>query len=261
MPTACIGAVAVRVSGCVRQHGFQLGRVVNVGGRDLDAADQPSLLVGRDVRLVAVHGLTPAMTSPARLVVMRDARRRDQGRVHQRAGADHDAALIELTRDGLEQGSVQASADQRGTETDKGGALRCGLMNGETAEPAKAGAIIESLSEPHVGEVVPSASRQSLWNGPPLVEVSAKPGKKRDVFMATVRPVRGPAVFRGVPLTSVIGGSKTWVLRYEHQKRERWMGLGLEFVTLAQARERAFELRRCNWQGALNECSISHVGT
>src|SRR5215208_1734726 len=49
---------------------------------------------------------------------------------------------------------------------------------------------------------------------------------------------------RGLYL-QVIGGSKTWVLRYEQQKRERWMGLGsVEFVTLAQARERAFELRR-----------------
>src|SRR3954465_6002998 len=49
---------------------------------------------------------------------------------------------------------------------------------------------------------------------------------------------------RGLYL-QVIGGSKTWVLRYEHQKRERWMGLGsVEFVTLAQAREQASELRR-----------------
>ena len=49
---------------------------------------------------------------------------------------------------------------------------------------------------------------------------------------------------RGLYL-QVIGGSRTWVLRYEHQKRERWMGLGsVEFVTLAQAREQAFELRR-----------------
>src|SRR5215207_4084023 len=49
---------------------------------------------------------------------------------------------------------------------------------------------------------------------------------------------------RGLYL-QVIGGSKTWVLRYENNKRERWMGLGsLEFVSLAQARERAFELRR-----------------
>jgi hypothetical protein len=49
---------------------------------------------------------------------------------------------------------------------------------------------------------------------------------------------------RGLYL-QVIGGSKTWVLRYEHRKRERWMGLGsAEFVSLAQARERAFELRR-----------------
>ena len=36
-------------------------------------------------------------------------------------------------------------------------------------------------------------------------------------------------------------GPKTWLLRYKHQRRERWMGLGsLEFVTLAEARERAF---------------------
>jgi integrase len=49
---------------------------------------------------------------------------------------------------------------------------------------------------------------------------------------------------RGLYL-QVVGGSRVWVLRYEHQKRERWMGLGsAEFVTLAQARERAFEFRR-----------------
>src|SRR5215204_161130 len=49
---------------------------------------------------------------------------------------------------------------------------------------------------------------------------------------------------RGLYL-QVIGNSRTWVLRYEHQKRERWMGLGsVEFVSLAQAREQAFELRR-----------------
>ena len=49
---------------------------------------------------------------------------------------------------------------------------------------------------------------------------------------------------RGLYL-QVIGGSQDVGLRYEHQKRERWMGLGsAEFVTLAQAREQAFELRR-----------------
>jgi hypothetical protein len=30
---------------------------------------------------------------------------------------------------------------------------------------------------------------------------------------------------RGLYL-QVVGNSRTWVLRYEHQKRERWMGLG-----------------------------------
>ena len=40
-------------------------------------------------------------------------------------------------------------------------------------------------------------------------------------------------------------GPKTWLLRYKHQRRERWMGLGsVEFVTLAQAREKAAEHRR-----------------
>jgi integrase len=50
---------------------------------------------------------------------------------------------------------------------------------------------------------------------------------------------------RGLYLNVKDGGTKSWLFRYEHHKRERWMGLGsVEFVTLAQARERAFELRR-----------------
>jgi integrase len=45
-------------------------------------------------------------------------------------------------------------------------------------------------------------------------------------------------------------GSRAWVLRYERQGRERWMGLGsAEFVSLAEARERAFEARRLLRQG------------
>ena len=54
---------------------------------------------------------------------------------------------------------------------------------------------------------------------------------------------------RGLYL-QVIGGSKTWVLRYEHRKRERWMGLGsVEFVSLAQARERASSFGELKDQG------------
>ena len=68
-------------------------------------------------------------------------------------------------------------------------------------------------------------------------------GKLTAAFVRHAKPGRyGDG--RGLYL-QVIGGSKTWVLRYEHQKRERWMGLGsVEFVSLAQAREQAFELRR-----------------
>jgi integrase len=49
---------------------------------------------------------------------------------------------------------------------------------------------------------------------------------------------------RGLYL-QVIGGSKIWTVRYQLRGRRRWLSLGsVEFVTLAQARERAFELRR-----------------
>src|SRR3954470_15214223 len=50
---------------------------------------------------------------------------------------------------------------------------------------------------------------------------------------------------RGLYLEVKGSGSRSWVLRYERQCRERWMGLGsAEFVTLAEAREIAFEARR-----------------
>ena len=50
---------------------------------------------------------------------------------------------------------------------------------------------------------------------------------------------------RGLYLQVKDSGARSWLLRYDHQKRERWMGLGsVEFVSLAQAREQAFELRR-----------------
>src|SRR3954464_6052058 len=40
-------------------------------------------------------------------------------------------------------------------------------------------------------------------------------------------------------------GARSWLLRYERHGRERWMGLGsVEFVPLAEAREKAFEARR-----------------
>ena len=56
---------------------------------------------------------------------------------------------------------------------------------------------------------------------------------------------------RGLYL-QVIGGSKTWVLRYEHRKRERWMGLGKRqsFVTLAaSAQKRAFQTAAASLKG------------
>jgi hypothetical protein len=45
-------------------------------------------------------------------------------------------------------------------------------------------------------------------------------------------------------------GSRSWLLRYERQGRERWMGLGsAEFVPLAEARDKAYEARRQLRQG------------
>jgi hypothetical protein len=112
---------------------------VDVGGGDLDAADQAAALVGGDVRLVAVHGLAPAVPGPARLAVGADAGGRDQRRVHQRACAHRDALGFALAGDGLEQHSIKASADQLAAEGDEGGALGRGLVGGEAAEPAEAG--------------------------------------------------------------------------------------------------------------------------
>ncbi len=80
----------------------------------------------------------------------------DQRRVHQGAGSHHNAARVELARDGLKQRPVQLVAHQRTAEADKGGAFGRGLMDSKTAEPAKAGAVIQRLGQAHVRQVVPS---------------------------------------------------------------------------------------------------------
>ena len=68
-------------------------------------------------------------------------------------------------------------------------------------------------------------------------------GKLTAAFVRHAKPGRyGDG--RGLYL-QVEGGSQLWVYRYEFRKRERWMSIGsAEFITLAQARERTFELRR-----------------
>src|SRR5215207_11013180 len=111
---------------------------MDVGGCDLDPADQPGFLIGRDMGLVAVHGLATAVADPARLTIVSYTNGWDQGGVHQRAGSDHDATLIQLTGDGLKQGPVQAPAHQLGAKADKGSALGRGLVHSKATEPAKA---------------------------------------------------------------------------------------------------------------------------
>ena len=143
-----------------RAYGIQFRRVMDVGGRDLDAPDQPGILVGRDMGLVAVHGLAPAVAHPPRLRIAPNAGRRDQRRVHQGAGAHHDAMRVELARDGLEQRPVQAKAHQGRTETDKGGALGRRLMPCKAAEPAEAGAVVQRLGQAHVRQVVPGGDQE-----------------------------------------------------------------------------------------------------
>jgi hypothetical protein len=123
---------------------------MHIGCCDFDPADQPGFLVGRDMRFVAVHGFPTAVPSPACLVVASDTGRRDHGRIDQCARAHHDPVLIELARDDLEQRSVKPTPHQLASEAHKGGALRRRLTRGKTAEPPKAGAIVERLSQTHV---------------------------------------------------------------------------------------------------------------
>src|SRR3954468_6816234 len=69
-PAARKGAIAIDVARLGRQHRLQLSRIVDIGRRDLDPADQPGLQIGRNMRLVAVHGLAPAVAGLARLAIL-----------------------------------------------------------------------------------------------------------------------------------------------------------------------------------------------
>jgi len=60
-PVTLIGAVTIRVAGCIGQDGLEFGGAVLVRRRDLDAPDQPGPLVGRDMRLVTMHRLAAPM--------------------------------------------------------------------------------------------------------------------------------------------------------------------------------------------------------
>jgi hypothetical protein len=97
---------------------------------------------------------------PARLAVAADACRWDQRGVHQRPGAHRDALGDELPGDGLEQDPVQAARNRLAAEADKRGALGGGLVGGEAAEPAEAGAVVQRIGQPDIGEVVPSGQQQ-----------------------------------------------------------------------------------------------------
>ena len=70
----------------------------------------------------------------------------------------------------------------------------------------------------------------------------------------TVRQLQAPGRYPdGGGLYLQVGpkGGKSWIFRYRHAGRERQMGLGpLQLVTLAQARERARDIRMLRYQGA-----------
>jgi hypothetical protein len=60
-PVALIGAVTIRLAWRVGQDGCEFRGIVRVGRRDLNVADQASLLVGWDMRLIAMDRLAAPM--------------------------------------------------------------------------------------------------------------------------------------------------------------------------------------------------------
>ena len=104
---------------------------------------------------VAVHRLTPLVADLAGFGIVLDAGRRKQRRIYQRAGADYHATGIKLTRDRLEQHSVQIQADQDAPEVHEDGALRHRLVRSKAAEPTKTGPIVQRFGQAYVREVVP----------------------------------------------------------------------------------------------------------
>ena len=125
-PAARMGAVPERVPGRVGQDRIQLRRIVDVGGRDRHAPDQPGVLIGRDMRLVAMGGLAPPVPGPACLPCRTDARRWDRRRhpVQRRAAtqlgvARRQTALPNLPRAITDLTSIDLTPTQDNMEADR----------------------------------------------------------------------------------------------------------------------------------------------
>jgi hypothetical protein len=111
------------------------------------------------------------MTRPARFAVMPNARRRNQRRVHQRAGSHYHAVLIELAGDGFERRAIKPAAHQLGTQADEGGALGRRVVRCKAAEAAKTGPIVSSDSARRTSDrschIASSRARNNASGGQP----------------------------------------------------------------------------------------------
>jgi Arm DNA-binding domain len=70
-------------------------------------------------------------------------------------------------------------------------------------------------------------------------------GKVTAASVRHAKPGRRHGDGGGLYLEVKDSGARSWLLRYQRNGREHWMGLGsAEFVPLSDARDQAFELRR-----------------
>ena len=153
-------AIAVDVARACRQHPLQFGGVVHVGRGDLDTANQAGALVGRHVRLVAVHGLAPAVPGPARLIVAGGCSPTGSAWRPPACRCTPHALRLELTGDRLEQRTVQAASDQlaRGS-----GRRRCAPASARARRSRRSGESWRGRPAPlqaHIGQIVPSGKQQ-----------------------------------------------------------------------------------------------------
>lgn len=132
---------AAHIAG-VRKQVVNLRLLGLVGWSRLGRADDSRILVGRDMRLIAMGRRPALMFCPSRLAIPLGGRA-GHGGIDRRAFAQASAFLLEIERNGFEQALSETARGKQMAEANECRALRRCLAAGKATKAAEPRAVFE----------------------------------------------------------------------------------------------------------------------